>query len=158
MKFLVQRVANASVTVAGSLVGEIGRGLLVFVGCREGDASADADYLLDKLLALRIFEDAEQRMNLSVQDIGGGVLTVSQFTLYADTRKGNRPGFSLAGDPETAKALYDRIVGHLRSVLGTGRTASGIFGADMAVALVNDGPVTIELCSDGKFPKHGNQL
>jgi len=148
MKFLVQRVAHASVTVEGRIVGEIGRGLLVFIGCRTGDTTADADYLVDKLLALRIFEDDAQRMNLSVQDIGGSVLAVSQFTLYADTRKGNRPGFSMAGDPASAKAHCDYIVARLQATLGATRTASGIFGADMAVALLNDGPVTIELCSD----------
>ena len=153
MKFLVQRVANASVTVEGHLVGEIGRGLLVFVGCRAGDTTADADYLVERLLALRIFEDGERRMNLSVQDLGGSVLTVPQFTLYADTRKGNRPGFSRTGDPASARAHCAHIVERLRDALGASRTASGIFGADMSIALLNEGPVTIELCSDDKFPK-----
>ena len=153
MKFLIQRVTNASVDVDGNTVGKIGVGLLVFMGCRSGDTVADVEYLVEKLLALRIFEDAERRMNCSVQDIGGSVLTVSQFTLYADTRKGNRPGFSLAGDPDTAKKLYEYGLEKVRGVLGTKRTAAGIFGADMKVSLLNNGPVTIELCSDIKFPK-----
>ena len=153
MKFLIQRVTHASVEVDGNTVGEIGTGLLAFMGCRTGDTIADVDYLTEKLLALRIFEDAEQRMNCSVQDIGGAVLIVSQFTLYADTRKGNRPGFSLSGDPDTAKTLYEHCLAKLRKTLGTDRTSSGIFGADMNVSLLNDGPVTIELCSDTKFLK-----
>ena len=153
MKILIQRVAHASVDVEGNTVGKIGTGLLAFIGCRSGDTAADVDYLVEKLLALRIFEDAEGRMNRSVQDIGGSVLAVSQFTLYADTRKGNRPGFSLAGDPATAQRLYEHALEKLRSVLGAERTASGIFGADMKVSLINDGPVTIELCSDAKFSK-----
>ena len=155
MKFLIQRVTHASVVVDGNTVGSIGTGLLVFMGCRTGDTVADVDYLVEKLLALRIFEDAEERMNCSVQDIGGAVLMVSQFTLYADTRKGNRPGFSLSGDPDTAKRLYEHALAKLHGHLGTERTAAGIFGADMNVSLLNDGPVTIELCSDTKFPKEG---
>jgi len=153
MKFLIQRVTHASVEVDGNTIGKIGTGLLVFMGCRTGDTVADVDYLVEKLLALRIFEDAEQRMNCSVQDIGGAVLIVSQFTLYADTRKGNRPGFSLAGDPATAKKLYEHCLAKLHGTLGAERTSSGIFGADMKVSLLNDGPVTIELCSDTKFLK-----
>ena len=151
MKIVIQRVAHASVDVDGNTVGKIGVGLLAFIGCRSGDAVADVDYLVEKLLALRIFKDAEGRMNRSVQDIGGSVLAVSQFTLYADTRKGNRPGFSLAGDPETAKSLYEHALEKLRAALGAERTASGIFAADMKVSPLNDGPVTIELCSDHKF-------
>jgi len=153
MKLLIQRVTHASVEVDGNTVGKIDTGLLVFMGCRAGDTVADVDYLVEKLLALRIFEDADRRMNCSVQDIGGTVLVVSQFTLYADTRKGNRPGFSLSGDPDTAKRLYEHGLEKVRGALGAERTAAGIFGADMRVSLLNDGPVTIELCSDAKFPK-----
>lgn len=153
MKVLLQRVSRASVDIDGVRVGEIGPGLMGLVGCRAGDTVADADYLADRLVALRIFRDAEDHMNLSVRDIGGGVLLVSQFTLYADTRKGNRPGFSLGGDPVAAKALYERLVERVRAALGTDRVATGVFAADMQVSLVNDGPVTIELCSDTKFPK-----
>ena len=150
MKILIQRVAYATVEVDGKTIGKIGAGLLAFIGCRIGDTALDADYLVEKLLALRIFEDGEGRMNRSVQDIGGSVLAISQFTLYADTRKGNRPGFSLALAPETAKGLYEHALEAVRGALGAERTASGIFGADMKVALLNDGPVTIELCSDHK--------
>lgn len=153
MKLLIQRALRASVDIAGNRVAEIGPGLMVLVGCRTGDTESDADYLADRLLALRIFCDDADRMNLSVQDIGGGVLLVSQFTLYADTRKGNRPGFSLSGDPVAAKALYERLVDRVRAAIGTDRVGTGVFAADMQVSLVNDGPVTIELCSDLKFPK-----
>ena len=153
MKLLIQRALRASVDIDGNRVAEIGPGLMVLVGCRTGDTESDADYLADRLLALRIFCDDADRMNLSVQDIGGGVLLVSQFTLYADTRKGNRPGFSLSGDPVAAKALYERLVDRVRAAIGTDRVGTGVFAADMQVSLVNDGPVTIELCSDLKFPK-----
>lgn len=153
MKLLIQRALRASVDIDGNRVAEIGPGLMVLVGCRTGDTESDADYLADRLLALRIFCDDADRMNLSVQDIGGDVLLVSQFTLYADTRKGNRPGFSLSGDPVAAKALYERLVDRVRAAIGTDRVGTGVFAADMQVSLVNDGPVTIELCSDLKFPK-----
>jgi len=153
MKLLVQRVAQASVDIEGRRVGTIGRGLLALAGCRRGDSEADADYLADRLVALRIFRDDADRMNLSVVDMGGSVLLVSQFTLYADTRKGNRPGFDLAGDPGVAENLYERMAARLRGRLGPERVATGVFAADMQVALVNDGPVTLELCSDHKFPK-----
>ena len=153
MKFLVQRVSHASVEIAGNTVGAIGAGLLAFIGCRGGDATRDADYLVDKLAALRIFPDDAGRMNRSVQDVGGSVLVVSQFTLYADTQHGNRPGFSLSGDPALAERLYDHAVQRLRATLGDAHIATGVFAADMKVSLLNDGPVTIELCSDAKFPK-----
>lgn len=153
MKALVQRVSHAAVEVEGQTVGRIGPGLLAFVGCRRGDTESDANYLVEKLAALRVFRDAEDRMNLSVQDIGGAVLVVSQFTLYADTRRGNRPGFELAGDPAVAERLYGRFVERLQAALGTDRVATGVFAADMKVTLCNDGPVTIELCSDSRFSK-----
>jgi D-tyrosyl-tRNA(Tyr) deacylase len=148
MKLLLQRVSEASVTIGGERVGEIGPGYLALVGCREGDTSEDADRLAVRAANLRVFEDAEGRMNRSVLDIGGSILAVSQFTLYADTRKGNRPSFVAAGDPALAEALYERAVADLRTLLGAGRVATGRFGADMKVALVNDGPCTIELLSE----------
>lgn len=152
MKLLVQRVSEASVAIDGETVGSVGRGVMTLVGCRTGDTEADADYLADRLAALRIFRDAEDRMNLSLKDIGGSALLISQFTLYADTRKGNRPSFLLSGDPAVAKALYERFCARMRELIGADRVATGVFAADMKVSLVNDGPVTIELCSDTKFP------
>ena len=153
MKFLVQRVTHASVDIDGNTVGKIGVGVLAFIGCRAGDTIRDAEYLADKLVALRIFPDDAGRMNRSVTDIQGSVLAISQFTLYADTQHGNRPGFSLSGDPAQAEILYDHTVQRLRSALGDSRVATGAFAADMKVSLLNDGPVTIELCSDTKFEK-----
>ncbi len=148
MKLLLQRVAETSVEVGGETVGAIGPGLLAFVGCREGDTPEDADRLAVRASALRIFPDDAGRMNRSVADIGGSVLAVSQFTLYADTRKGNRPSFVHAGDPAKAAILCERFAADLRSLLGPDRVAEGRFGADMRVALVNDGPCTIELLSE----------
>jgi D-aminoacyl-tRNA deacylase len=126
------------VTVGGEEVARIGRGLLVLLGVRRGDGDDEADRLARKLLALRVFEDAEGRMNLAVGDVGGEVLCVSQFTLYGDARKGNRPSFVDAAPPEEAEPLYERV----RAATGA---AGGIFGARMSVALVNDGPVTLLL-------------
>ena len=153
MKLLLQRVSSASVAIDGETVASVGAGFLALVGCRTGDTPAAAAYLAERMVALRVFHDDEGRMNRSLLDIGGSALLVSQFTLYADTRKGNRPGFSLAGDPAAAKALYERFCDRVRSLLGPGRVGTGVFAADMKVSLVNDGPVTIELCSDSKFPK-----
>ena len=130
-------------------MGAVGDGFLALVGCREGDTPEDADRLAWKTAHLRVFEDGAGRMNRSLADTGGAVLAISQFTLYADTRKGNRPGFSLAGDPEAAERLYDRYCADLRSLLGAGRVATGRFGASMRVELVNEGPCTVELASDG---------
>jgi D-tyrosyl-tRNA(Tyr) deacylase len=138
VRALVQRVSEASVTVAGEEVARIGPGLLVLLGIRRGDGEAEADRIASKLLALRVFEDAEGKMNLSLDDVGGEVLVVSQFTLYGDTRKGNRPSFVDAAPPEEAEPLYERV----RAATGA---AGGVFGARMAVALVNDGPVTLLL-------------
>lgn len=141
MLALVQRVRSARVEVAGSTVGEIGQGLLVFVCAEPADTAAVAAKLLDKLLKLRVFADEAGRMNRSVQDVAGGLLLVSQFTLAADTAGGNRPSFSAAAPPALGRALYDDL---LR--LARGRhapVAAGVFGADMQVHLVNDGPVTI---------------
>jgi D-tyrosyl-tRNA(Tyr) deacylase len=136
VRALVQRVSDASVTVEGEEVARIGRGLLVLLGVRQGDREAEADRLAAKLLALRIFEDDAGKMNLNVGDAGGDVLCVSQFTLYGDTRKGNRPSFVDAAPPEEAEPLYERV----RETLGA---QGGVFGARMAVSLTNDGPVTV---------------
>ena len=136
MRALVQRVSEASVTVDGDVVSRIGPGLLVLLGIRRGDTDADADKVAAKLLALRIFQDADGKMNLDVTQAGGEILCVSQFTLYGDTRKGNRPSFVDAAPPEEAEPLYERV----RATLGA---QGGRFGAHMEVALAGDGPVTI---------------
>jgi D-aminoacyl-tRNA deacylase len=138
VRALVQRVSEASVTVEGEDVARIGPGLLVLLGVRGGDGEAEADRIAAKLLALRIFEDADGKMNLNVGDAGGEILCVSQFTLYGDTRKGNRPGFVDAAPPEIAEPLYERV----REALAA---KGGVFGARMAVRLTNDGPVTLLL-------------
>jgi len=143
MKALLQRVTQASVRVAGEEVGAIGPGLLVFLGVEPDDGDAEVDWLAAKVLALRIFPDADKPMNRSVTDLEGELLVVSQFTLAADTSRGNRPGFSSAAAPELAEKLYESFVGALRD-RGAG-VATGRFGADMQVALVNDGPVTFLL-------------
>ena len=138
MRAVVQRVGSASVSVGDETIATIGRGLLILLGVRDGDEDADADKLARKLLALRIFEDADGRMNLSVGDAGGEILFVSNFTVYGDTRRGNRPSFVEAAPPEEAERLYERA----RAALGA---KGGRFGAHMAVTLVNDGPVTVIL-------------
>ena len=148
MKILLQRVSRASVEVDSETVGAIGHGYMALVGCREGDLPEDADRLAVRVANLRVFEDDQGRMNRSVLDTGGGVLAISQFTLYADTRKGNRPSFSLAGSPEAAATLYERFCADLRTLLGPDRVAMGRFGASMRVSLVNEGPCTIELVSE----------
>jgi D-tyrosyl-tRNA(Tyr) deacylase len=136
VRALVQRVSRAAVRVDGEQVAAIGAGLLVLVGVRRGDSEAEADRIADKLLKLRVFEDAEGRMNLSVREAGGELLCVSQFTLYGDTSKGNRPSWIEAAPPEEAEPLYERV----RERLGA---SGGSFGAHMSVDLVNDGPVTL---------------
>jgi D-tyrosyl-tRNA(Tyr) deacylase len=143
MRVLIQRVERCSVTVEHELTGSIGKGVLVFLGVREEDTDADAEYLALRTAALRIFDDESGRMNLSVLDTGGSALVVSQFTLYADTRKGNRPSYTDAARPDQAEALYGRYVHYLKANIGAERVATGIFRAMMKVDLVNDGPVTI---------------
>jgi D-tyrosyl-tRNA(Tyr) deacylase len=140
---LVQRVARARVEVAGRSVGEIGPGLLVFVCAEPADSAELADRLVGKLLRLRVFADAAGKMNRSVADVRGGVLVVSQFTLAADTSRGNRPSFAGAAPPALAEALYERVLATARSLHG--QVACGVFGADMQVHLVNDGPVTLPI-------------
>ncbi|HHB13384.1 MAG TPA: D-tyrosyl-tRNA(Tyr) deacylase [Chromatiales bacterium] len=140
---LLQRVTTASVTVEGETVGEIGRGILVLVGVQKGDDERRADRLLERLLGYRVFPDEAGRMNLSLRDIGGGLLLVPQFTLAADTRKGTRAGFSTAAPPEEGRRLFDHLL--QRAHEAHAPVASGRFGADMQVALVNDGPVTFWL-------------
>lgn len=143
MRGLIQRVSHASVTVEGEKVGAIDRGILLLLGVERDDNEQSLDKLLHKLLNYRIFPDDQGKMNLSVSDIEGGILVVSQFTLAADTRKGLRPGFSTAASPADAEALYKKFVDKLRAQHGT--VATGIFAADMKVELLNDGPVTFLL-------------
>lgn len=143
MKAIVQRVAGARVDIAGQTVGAIGAGLLVLLCAERGDADAVADRMLAKLLKLRIFSDEAGKMNRSVQDIGGGLLVVSQFTLAADVSGGNRPSFTQAAAPDEGRRLYDYFVDRARAAHPV--VATGEFGADMQVHLVNDGPVTIPL-------------
>lgn len=146
MRVLVQRVATAEVTVAGRASGAIGPGLLLLVGITHSDDEATLKRMADKLVKLRIFADEAGLMNRSVLDVGGDVLAVSQFTLYADARKGNRPSYTEAARPEVASPLFDRFVAALAQRLGK-PVATGVFGADMKVELLNDGPVTIWLDS-----------
>ena len=143
MKVLVQKVLSASVEVAGQKVADINSGYLLFVGVEKGDTTAAADYLAKKVANLRIFTDENDKMNLSVQDVGGAILAVSQFTLAADVSRGNRPGFETAARPQEAEPLYEYFVTQLRSY-GL-EVQTGIFQADMKVALINDGPCTFLL-------------
>lgn len=144
MRVLLQRVSEASVRVEGQLVGEIGQGLLLFVGVGPGDTAAEGKWLAQKTAGLRIFEDDEGRMNRSVTDVGGSALVVSQFTLYGDCRKGRRPSFVGAAPPSLAEPLYETFCEQLKDA-GVAHVARGSFGADMKVALVNQGPVTLWL-------------
>ena len=148
MKAWIQRVARASVTISGERVAEIGRGYLVLLGVTHSDTEAEADKIASRLPVLRLFTDANEQMNLSLEDVGGSVIVVSQFTLYADTAHGRRPGFSNAARPEQAEPLYERVVAQLRARLGADRVGTGRFGADMQVERVNDGPVSVELRAD----------
>ena len=145
----MQRVTRASVTIEGEIAGEIGNGLVVLLGVARDDTREDADYLAAKIVALRIFDDSEGRMNVSVKDANGGLLIVSQFTLYGDVRRGSRPSWSDAAAPEVAEPLYDYFVESSRKLLG--RVETGSFRKMMLVELVNDGPVTILLDSRKGF-------
>lgn len=144
MRVLLQRVARASVRIAGTEVGAVGQGYLLLVGFTEGDTPATVEWMADKVVGLRVFPDDEGRMNRDLGQVGGGVLVVSQFTLYGDVRKGRRPSFIQAAHPDRAIPLHDAFVEALRQRL-PGRVATGEFGADMQVKLVNDGPVTLML-------------
>ena len=143
MRALIQRVKYGKVSVAGHSMAEIGKGVVILLGVGQGDSQAQADFLADKIVNLRIFEDSEGRMNLSLLDVQGAAIVVSQFTLYADTRKGRRPSFTDAENPEAARPLVDYFADKLQSLgIPTGR---GVFGAEMLVEIHNDGPVTIFL-------------
>ena len=143
MRALIQRVSSANVTIEGALYSQIEKGLVILLGIKTSDTESDGKYLADKCAAMRIFEDNEEKMNLSVKDVNGSVLVVSQFTLYGDTRKGNRPSFIEAAPPQIAEPLYEKFIEQLRSLLGPEKVATGMFRAMMDVALVNDGPVTV---------------
>ena len=142
MRIVIQRVSEARVSVDGEVKGEIGRGLMVLVGVEDGDTEADAEWLAQKTIGLRIFSDAEGVMNLSVAQVGGGILAVSQFTLTASTRKGNRPSYIRAAGHQLAVPLYEAYCRKVGEKLGI-EVKRGVFGADMKVELINDGPVTI---------------
>jgi len=149
MRAVVQRVSRARVTVDGKVTGEIGQGVLLLLGVAGTDTEDDARYLVDKTLNLRIFEDADGKMNLSLLDVKGGLLVVSQFTLYGDTRRGRRPSFIDAAPPERANELYELFVSESRKQIN--EVATGLFQAMMDVELVNDGPVTILIDSEKQF-------
>lgn len=145
MKFVIQRVTRASVTVEQQVIGKIGKGFLVLIGVSQDDTKEIADKLVKKLLGLRIFEDAQGKTNLSLHDVAGELLLVSQFTLYADCKKGNRPSFTNAGSPDLANQLYEYIIDKCKEQISVVETGS--FGADMKVELLNDGPFTVILDS-----------
>ena len=146
MRFVIQRVQHASVTVDNEVIGKIGRGYMVLIGVSDSDDEAVADKMVDKMIKLRINEDAEGKTNLSLADVDGGLLLISQFTLYANCKKGNRPSFTEAGSPDKANALYEYIIEKCRERVPV--VEKGSFGAHMAVELVNDGPFTIVLDSE----------
>jgi D-aminoacyl-tRNA deacylase len=147
MRALLQRVSQAQVIVSNQVTGRIGRGLLVFLGVKQTDERTDAEYLAKKIIAMRIFPDENGKNNLSLSDVGGGLLIVSQFTLYADTQRGNRPSYAEAAGGEVAKPLYEHFLECCRA--SCAEVQAGVFGADMQVSLVNDGPITI-LCSSDR--------
>jgi D-tyrosyl-tRNA(Tyr) deacylase len=149
MKVVLQRVSSASVTIDNNIVADIQKGLLVLVGIEDTDAQEDIDWLVGKITKIRIFDDENHIMNLSVQDIDGDIIVVSQFTLHASTKKGNRPSYIKASKPEVAIPLYENFVKQLEKELGK-KIQTGIFGADMKVLLLNDGPVTIQIDSKNK--------
>ena len=146
MKLVIQRVTEGSVAIDGKIVGQIGKGFVVLIGVGQGDTEEIADKYIQKMLKMRIFEDEEGKTNLSLADVDGELLLISQFTLYADCRKGNRPGFSGAGSPEEAERLYEYVIARCKEQVDVVET--GEFGADMKVSLTNDGPFTIILDED----------
>ena len=152
MKFLIQRVTKGSVTVEGKVIGQIGKGFFVLIGVCEDDTKEVADKMIKKMMGLRIFADEEGKTNLDISSVGGDLLLVSQFTLYANCKKGNRPSFIRSGSPEHAEEIYDYIVDSCRALGRTDgkdiKVETGSFGADMSCSLVNDGPFTIDLDSD----------
>lgn len=143
MRLLIQRVSEAKVEVDKEVVGKIGNGFLVLLGVGQEDSTAEADFLVEKLCNLRVFRDENEKMNMSIKDIKGELLIISQFTLYADCKKGNRPSFIKAADPKIAEKLYEYFISKCKEKVTT--VEKGIFGADMKVSLINDGPVTILL-------------
>ena len=147
MKAWIQRVSEASVTINGEVVSSIGQGFLVLLGVTHSDTTREADDIAARIATLRIFEDANGKSNLSLEDVGGSVIVVSQFTLYADTAHGRRPGYSAAAPRPVAEPLYEHVVARLRDRLGPERVGTGRFGADMKVRLLNDGPFSVELVS-----------
>ena len=149
MKVVLQRVSSASVTIHAEIVADIQKGLLVLVGIEDADNQEDIDWLVNKITNIRIFGDENDVMNLSVKDIDGDIIVVSQFTLHAATKKGNRPSYIKASKPEVAIPLYENFVSHLQKELGK-KVQTGIFGADMKVLLLNDGPVTIQIDSKNR--------
>lgn len=146
MKFVIQRVTNATCTVDGEITGQIQKGFCVFIGVADSDSYEIADKMIKKLIGMRIFSDENDKINLSLKDVDGGVLLISQFTLYANCRKGNRPSFTGAGKPEFAKEMYQYIIEQCRKEIPV--VQNGIFGAEMKISLLNDGPFTIILDSD----------
>ncbi len=149
MRIVIQRVSEAAVRVEGKVTGSIGKGLLVLVGIEDVDTKEDIEWLSNKITNIRLFDDADGVMNLSVKDVGGGILLVSQFTLHASTKKGNRPSYIRASKPDIAVPMYESMIQQLAQDLGK-PVATGIFGADMKVSLLNDGPVTIVIDSKNK--------
>lgn len=149
MRVVIQRVSHANVVVSNEVVGAIQKGLLVLVGIEDADTEEDISWLTQKIVQLRIFNDENEVMNLSVQDVGGEILAISQFTLHASTKKGNRPSYIKASKPSFATPMYNLFVQHLQQLMGK-PIATGIFGADMKVSLLNDGPVTIVIDSKNK--------
>ena len=146
MRIVLQRCSRAEVRIDGNIVGQIGKGFVLLVGITDGDSTAEADYLAKKVAQMRVFEDAEGKMNLGLKEVDGSILSISQFTLYADCRKGNRPSFIRAARSEVAEPLYEYFNQHLRTEYGL-QVETGRFGADMKVDFINDGPVTIILDS-----------
>lgn len=146
MRFVIQRVMNSKVTIDGKIRGQIGKGFMVLIGVGEGDTVETADKMIHKMINLRIFEDENGKTNLGLKDVSGSLLIISQFTLYADCKRGNRPSFVKAGDPDKAKSLYEYIISKCKNEIEV--VEQGEFGADMKVELVNDGPFTVLLDSD----------